>query len=279
MNAIETHGLTKNYTGFTLDALDLTVPTGCIVGLIGENGAGKTTTIKTLLGMIQPDGGSAEVMDCSIGEDMTDVRNDIGVVLDEPGLPLCFTVADTGKVMSGIFKTWDPALYDKLINKLNVPRDKTYQEMSRGTRMKLGIAVAIAHRPRLLIMDEPTSGLDPVVRDEVVDLFARFTRNPEHSILISSHIVSDLEKLCDYIAFIHKGKLMLFEEKDTLLSEYGIVHCTHDEASSIPVFAVLRKKETPYGVEAIVQRKYIPGGMRASPVSIEELFIHMVKED
>lgn len=279
MNAIETHGLTKNYTGFTLDALDLTVPTGCIVGLIGENGAGKTTTIKTLLGMVKPDGGSAEVMGCSIGEDMTDVRNDIGVVLDEPGLPLCFTVADTGKVMSGIFRTWDPALYDKLINKLNVPRDKTYQEMSRGTRMKLGIAVAIAHRPRLLIMDEPTSGLDPVVRDEVVDLFGRFTRNPEHSILISSHIVSDLEKLCDYIAFIHRGKLMLFEEKDKLLEEYALLRCSAEEAEKLDADAVIGRKDTPYGVSVIVRRDRLAEGTQFSPVTLEELFVFMVKEE
>lgn len=279
MNAIETHALTKNYGDFTLDKLDLSVPTGCIVGLIGENGAGKTTTIKMLLGLVKPDGGSAEVLDTDIGADLTGVKEEIGVVLDEPGLPLCFTAAETGKIMSGIYKKWDGEVYDKLLAKLSIPTDKTYQEMSRGNRMKLGIAVALAHRPKLLILDEPTSGLDPVVRDEVVDLFGKFTRDPERSILISSHIVSDLEKLCDYIAFIHKGKLMLFEEKDKLLSEYALLRCAAEDMDAIEPSAVIGRKDTPYGVSAIVRRDCLGEGTQFSPVTLEELFVFMVKED
>ena len=279
MNAIEIHGLTKQYGDFTLEPLELSVPAGCIVGLIGENGAGKTTTIKMLLGLVKPDGGSAEVLGTDIAGDMRAVKEDIGVVLDEPGIPLCFTAADTGKILSGLFKNWDSGLYGKLLEKLAVPQDKTYKEMSRGTRMKLGIAAAIAHKPKLLILDEPTSGLDPVVRDEVIGLFSRFTRNPERAVLISSHIVSDLEKLCDHIAFIHNGRLMLFEEKDELLEKYALLHCSAEDAQALDPNAVIGRKDTPYGVSVIIRRDCLPAGAQFSPVTLEELFVFMVKEE
>ncbi len=145
-------------------------------------------------------------------------------------------------------------------------------------KMKLGIAVALSHGAKLLLLDEPTSGLDPVVRDEVVDMFYDFTRDENHSILISSHIVSDLEKLCDYVAFLHKGKLLLCDEKDILLSEYGIIHCTVEQLSELDKEVIKYKKETPYGAEAIVSREDAPDGFKLSPISIEELFVFMVKE-
>ena len=251
MNAIEIQGLTKRYKDFTLDGLSLELPAGCILGLIGENGAGKTTTMRLLLGMTKPDGGTASVLGTEITHDLTAVKEELGVVLDEPGLPWCMTARQTGKMLSGIYRSWDRAAYDALLKKLSVPADKPYQELSRGNRMKLGIAMALAHHPKLLLLDEPTSGLDPVVRDEVVNLLSDFTREEDRSILISSHIVSDLEKLCDYIAFLHKGKLMLLEEKDRLLEE----------------------------VSAIVRRDALPAGAAFSPVTLEELFVFMVKEE
>ena len=278
MNAIEVRGLTKAYRDFTLDGLSFELPEGCILGLVGENGAGKTTTMRLLLGMTKPDGGEASVLGTEISADLTPVKEELGVVLDEPGIPWCMTAQQAGKMLAGLYKSWDAAAYDALLKKLTVPVNKPYQELSRGNRMKLGIAMALAHHPKLLLLDEPTSGLDPVVRDEVVSLLSDFTREEDHAILISSHIVSDLEKLCDYIAFLHRGKLMLLEEKDRLLEEYAFLRCEQAELEKLDPAAVIGKKESPYGVSAIVRRDALPAGAEISPVTLEELFVFMVKE-
>ena len=278
MNAIEVRGLTKAYRDFTLDGLSFELPEGCILGLVGENGAGKTTTMRLLLGMTKPDGGEASVLGTEISADLTPVKEELGVVLDEPGIPWCMTAQQAGKMLAGLYKSWDAAAYDALLKKLTVPVNKPYQELSRGNRMKLGIAMALAHHPKLLLLDEPTSGLDPVVRDEVVSLLSDFTREEDHAILISSHIVSDLEKLCDYIAFLHRGKLMLLEEKDRLLEEYAFLRCEQAELEKLDPAAVIGKKESPYGVSAVVRRDALPAGAEISPVTLEELFVFMVKE-
>ena len=278
MNAIEVRGLTKAYRDFTLDGLSFELPEGCILGLVGENGAGKTTTMRLLLGMTKPDGGEASVLGTAISADLAPVKEELGVVLDEPGIPWCMTAQQAGKMLAGLYKSWDAAAYDALLKKLTVPVNKPYQELSRGNRMKLGIAMALAHHPKLLLLDEPTSGLDPVVRDEVVSLLSDFTREEDHAILISSHIVSDLEKLCDYIAFLHRGKLMLLEEKDRLLEEYAFLRCEQAELEKLDPAAVIGKKESPYGVSAIVRRDALPAGAEISPVTLEELFVFMVKE-
>lgn len=279
MNSIEIRALSKSYPDFRLDGLTLDLPEGCILGLIGENGAGKTTAIRLLLGMTKPDGGTASLLGTDIGADLRAVKEEVGVVLDEPGLPQCMTAVQAGSVMKGLFKNWDVACFDSLLERLDIPRDKSYEQLSRGNRMKLGIALALSHRPRLLILDEPTNGLDPVVRDEVVGLFSEFTRDPGHAILISSHIVSDLEKLCDYIAFLHKGRLMLFEEKDRLLGEYSLLRCAAEALDAVAPEAVIGRKETPYGVTAIVRREALPAGAEVRPVTLEELFVFMVKEE
>ena len=275
MNALEIKSLNKSYPGFALDNLNLTLPQGCILGLIGENGAGKSTTIKLILDLIRPDSGSITIL----GTEHTRLsREDIGVVLDEVGIPECLTASQVGKVMKNLFKNWDSRRFDELLTQFSIPDGKIFKEFSRGMKMKLGIAVAMSHGARLLILDEATSGLDPVVRDEVVTMLSEFTREEGHSILISSHIVSDLEKLCDYIAFLHKGKLMLYEEKDVLLSRYGIVYCTHEQLPLLSPTAVLHRKENPYGAEVLVLRDAVPADWKISPVSIEELFVFMVKE-
>ena len=278
MNALEIKNLTKAYPGFTLDNLNLTLPSGCIMGLIGENGAGKSTTIKLILDMIHKDSGSITIL----GKDNTDgielTKEDIGVVMDEVGIPECLTVKQVGNVMKHTFRNWDNTEYARLVQKLALPDKKQFKEFSRGMKMKLGIAIALSHNAKLLILDEATSGLDPVVRDEVVEMFSDFTRDENHSILISSHIVSDLEKLCDYVAFLHKGKLLLCEEKDQLLAEYGLIHCTSEEIQNLPAEAIKYKKENPYGIEAMVRRGAVPSGVNVSPISIEELFVFMVKE-
>ncbi len=278
MNALEIKNVSKSFSGFCLDNISLTLPSGCIMGLIGENGAGKSTTIKLILDMLHKDSGTITILGRDNGKDISLIKEDIGVVMDEVGMPECLTAKQVGKVMKHTFRNWNEDEYARLLKKLSLPDNKPFKDFSRGMKMKLGIAVAMSHGAKLLLLDEPTSGLDPVVRDEVVEMFYDFTRDENHSILISSHIVSDLEKLCDYVAFLHKGKLLLCEEKDELLSEYGIIHCTVEQLSVLDKNAVKYRKETPYGAEIIVSRKYAPDGFKLSPISIEELFVFMVKE-
>lgn len=277
MNAIEIRGLRKVYPGFELEGLDLCLPNGCIMGLVGENGAGKSTTIRQILNTMKADAGSIKIF----GRDNSEraLKNEIGVVLDEVGFPDCLTAAQINKILRRTYRNWDEAVFYGYLKKLKVPEGKAFGDFSRGMKMKLGIAAALSHNAKLLILDEATSGLDPVVRDEVVELLSDFTRDENHSILISSHIVSDLEKLCDYIAFLHKGRLMLCEEKDALLDEYCFARGTAAELDTIDCGSVIGRRDGRYGSEAIVRRDAVPAGVNVSPVSIEELFIFMVKED
>ena len=279
MNALEIRNLTKSYPGFTLEPLNLTLPKGCILGLIGENGAGKSTTIKLILDIIHSDGGTVTILGRDNRDHIELIKEDIGVVLDEVGIPACLTVKQVSNVMRHTFRNWNDDVFFGLVEKLSLPEKKQFKEFSRGMKMKLGIAIALSHDPKLLILDEATAGLDPVVRDEVVEMLSDFTRDENHSILISSHIVSDLEKLCDYVAFLHKGKLLLWEEKDRLLSQYGLIHCTNDALKTLPTEAIRHIKENPYGCEAMVLRNAIPDSISISPISIEELFVFMVKEE
>ena len=275
MNALEIRSLQKHRKGFSLDGINLTLPAGCIMGLIGENGAGKTTTIKLMLDMIRKDGGTVRIL----GKDSAEIsKEDIGVVLDEVGLPTCLTACQVDKIMSKAYTQWSSDEFFAYLKRLNVPENKAFSALSRGMKMKLGIACALSHKAKLLILDEATSGLDPAVRDEVIDILLDFTRDEEHSVLISSHIVSDLEKICDYIAFLHKGRLMLCEEKDRLYEQYGIIRCDEKTLSAIEPSAVIGKRVSAFGVEAIGRRDTVPEGVSIAPVGIEELFIFMVKE-
>ena len=278
MNALEIKNLSKFFKGFALEDLTLTLPSGCIMGLIGENGAGKSTTIKLILDIIHKDEGSIKILGEDNEKNIALTKEDIGVVMDEVGLPECLTVKQVGKVMKNTFKNWEQDEFERLLTKLSLPDNKPFKDFSRGMKMKLGIAIAMSHKAKLLLLDEATSGLDPVVRDEVVEMFYDFTRDENHSILISSHIVSDLEKLCDYIAFLHKGRLLLCEEKDKLLSKYGIIHCTPEQLSSLDLASIKHTKVTSYGIEVIVLREKVPEDLKLSPITIEELFLFMVKE-
>ena len=277
MNAIEIKNLNKSYGEFKLDDLNLCLPQGCIMGLVGENGAGKSTTIRLILDMIKRDSGTISVLGRDNRDNFRLTKEDIGVVLDSVGFPEYLTARQLDRIMKSSYKNWDEAQFFGYLKKLNVPENKAFKEFSRGMKMKIGIAAAMSHGARLLILDEATSGLDPVARDEVLDMFSEFTRDEKNSVLISSHIVSDLEKICDYIAFIHRGKLMLCEEKDVLLEEYGIVNCRPEELARIPEGAVIGRRESAYGVRAIV-RRCAALGMQISPVTLEELFVFMVKE-
>ena len=276
MNALDIQNLTKTYPGFTLDNVSLTIPGGCVLGLIGENGAGKSTLIKSVLGMIRPDSGTATILGNAKRTPL--VMEDVGVVLDEVGIPSCLTTAQVGRVMAASFRNWDQAQYERYLKALALPEKKAFKDFSKGMKMKLGIAVALSHHARLLILDEATSGLDPVVRDEVLELLRHFVAQEDHAILMSSHIVSDLEKLCDYIAFVHKGKLLLVEEKDRLLEEYGLFLGSREDVDALPETAVRARRASPYGAEAPVLREAMPQGSRVTPISIEELFVFMVKE-
>lgn len=279
MNALEIKNLTKRFPGFRLDGLNLTLPSGCVMGLIGENGAGKSTTIRLILDMLHSDSGSITILGRDNRENSRLTKEEVGVVLDEVGLPECLTTSQVGKVMAGTFRSWNQEEYERILRRFKLPEKKPFKTFSRGMKMKLGIAIALSHGAKLLLLDEPTGGLDPVVRDEVVEMFSDFTRDENHSILISSHIVSDLEKLCDYIAFLHRGKLLLCQEKDQLLAEYGMLHCTPEQLESIDPEAIIYRKATPYGAQAIVRRQDVAGNLALSPISIEELFVFMVKEE
>lgn len=279
MNAIEIKNLTKGFPGFKLDNLNLTLPSGCIMGLIGENGAGKSTTIKLILGALRADAGSITLLGHNSREMTALEKEDIGVVLDGVSFPQVMTLRQIEHMFALSYTHWDAAEFERLVKKFGLTEswDKKFKDFSRGMRMKLGIAAALSHGAKLLILDEATAGLDPVVRDEVLDILNDFTRDETHSVLISSHIVSDLEKLCDYIAFLHKGWLILFKEKDELLSEYGILRCAKDELRDLEAGAVLYRRETPYSAELLVRRDALPRGITVSPVSIEELFVLMIK--
>ena len=276
-NALEIKGLSKEYKDFRLDNVSFEVPSGSIVGLIGENGSGKTTIIKLILNMIKKNGGEVTVLGKNKG--ISDIKNEIGVVMDEPGFPGFLNAKEINRIMKNIFSNWSDDTFFGYLKKLKVPDNKEYKDMSKGTKMKTGIAVALSHNPRLLILDEATNGLDPVVRSEVNEIFTEFTRDESHSILISSHIVSDLDRICDYIVFIHNGRLMLFEEKDRLLEKYCVVHCTREQLSSIERSKIIGRKENRYDISVLMEKSQVKSGFSTSPVDIEELFVFMAKED
>ena len=276
MNAIELKNLSKSYPGFELKDLNLTLPAGTIMGLVGENGAGKSTTMKLLLGMIRPDGGSINVLGESDLRARPQIKEEIGVVMEDVSFPTIMKIDEIGKVMAGIYRNWDAAEFARMVKVLRIPEDKKFFEMSRGNRMKTGFACALAHHPRLLLLDEATSCLDPVVRDELLDILMDFTRDENHSILMSSHIVSDLEKACDYVCFLHDGRILLTEEKDLIREQYGKLQVTPEQLAELDPAAIIGRRTTPYGTEVIVRKDRIPA-LDTQPVDIEELFVFMVK--
>ncbi len=279
MNAIEMKQVTKTYDGFTLDSLSLALPTGTIMGLVGENGAGKTTAIKLMMNAIAADSGSISVLGVSNqSREFLEVKQDIGIVLDEAYFPEVLSAKDLDTIMRQTYVNWDSGVYQGYLEKFHLPPKKKFQTYSRGMKMKLSIAVALSHNPRLLILDEATSGLDPMARDEILDVFNEFTRDESHSILLSSHIISDLEKICDYIAFLHKGRLLLCEEKDTLLEKYALVKLDDDAFEALPEDAVVRKKKTSYGYDALILREQVSGAFPLEKTTLEDIILFMAKE-
>ena len=278
-DAVVITNLKKTYGDFTLEIPSLTLPGGCILGLIGENGAGKSTTIRLLLDLIRKDGGEIAVLGEKTGTaGFEKIKEDIGVVFDEPGFPPSLTGHEIGKILRHTYRHWDEIRYADLTEQFGLPMKKKFSEYSRGMKMKLSIAAALSHDPKLLVLDEATSGLDPVVRDEILDIFMDFTREEDHSILVSSHIVSDLEKLCDYVAFLHKGQLLLWEEKDRLAERYGVIQCMEEEIEDYGE-AVKGRRITPYGAQILVDRAMLPDNPEIMPVGVEDLFVYLVKEE
>ena len=283
-NALELRGLTRSFDGFTLGPLDLDLPAGCILGLIGENGAGKTTTIKLLLGLLRPDAGEVRALGRRVaGPDLppdgeAGWKAEVGVALDEPGLPDCMSAAQLGRMFRQVYPAWDEAAFRRLLDRLHVPAGKPFSALSRGTRMKLSLAVALSHGARLLLLDEATSGLDPLVRDDILTLLMEFTRDERHAVLLSSHIVSDLEKACDYIALLHRGRLLLCDEKDRLTERFGVVRGEARALAAIDPAAVRGRRDTPYGTELLVERALLPAGAQAGAVNLEDLFLYLARE-
>ena len=259
-----------------LSDVSFSLPRGGIIAFLGESGSGKSALLRVLGGIDRPDGGTVTILGRDSRTASVRSKEEIGVVLGSDGIPLCLNAVEVGKVMAGIYRNWDAGDYTAFCRKFDLPPDKKYKDYSAGMQRKLCIAVALSHHAKLLLLDEATNGLDPVVRDEVVDILLDFARDEEHSILISSHIVSDLEKLCDTIAFLHKGRLLLCEEKDALREEYALWHGTAAQLAALDA-RVYGKRVTPYGAEALVRRDAMPAGAELAPVSIEELFVLMVK--
>ena len=277
-NVVEIKGLRKRYKGFALENLDLALPAGCIMGLVGENGAGKSTTIRLIMDAISRDEGKITVLGVdNQSPEFPSIKEEIGVVLDETCVPEVITARQLGKVMAGIYKNWDQAVYEGWLDKFQLPRNKKFKDYSRGMTMKLGIAAALSQHAKLLLLDEATSGLDPMVRDELLDVFADFAVEDGHAVLLSSHIVSDLERICDYIAFLHKGRLVLCEEKDLLLDKYGILKCSREQLANIPEEAIHGRRVGTYGVEALVEREFMPRDAVVDRASLEDIILYMVK--
>lgn len=245
-------GAEKHYTRFTLGPLDLTVPKGSIVGLVGENGAGKTTTIKLLTGGLRPDAGQAELLGASPADPAARAR--VGVVFEDATFFMGMTPAQIGHSLAGVFgPAWQPETYAALLDRFGLDPKQKMKEFSRGMRMKLNLAAALAHAPELLVLDEPTAGLDPVMRGELLDLFLDYIQDENHSILLSSHITTDLEQAADSIAYIHKGKLLFQEDKDLLLQEYGVLRCSEADLRAVPTGAVVFTRRGPLGCESLVK--------------------------
>ena len=254
-NAIEVKGLTKKRDTFFLNNVNLTVPKGYIVGLIGENGAGKSTTIKAILNLIHKDSGTIKIFGQDYQQHEKEIKQQIGVVFDDCHFPKQLTAKDLNLILKNIYSNWDTNLYHDYLNQFKLPLNKPIKDLSRGMKMKLSLATALSHRPKLLILDEPTSGLDPIIRNEILDIFLDFIQDEEHSILISSHITSDLEKIADYITFIHEGEIVFSDSKDHLLYDYGLIKCQEKDFCSIDPEDIVNYKKHPYHMEVLIKNK------------------------
>ena len=277
---IELKNVKKDYGDFVLDNISFSVPTGSVCGFIGQNGAGKTTTIQIILDAIKRDGGEVYVFGKNIDEGMAELKEDIGVVFDEMGFHDFLTPKQINTVMKNIYKNWDEDAFFGYLKRFSLPVKKECGKFSRGMRMKLQIATAMSHKAKLLIMDEPTSGLDPIVRNEIIQIFREFVIDEEHSILLSSHITSDLEKIADEVVFIDAGKIVLSGNKDEIIENHGILRCRKDDVGKISRSLIVDTDVSSMGAEILVNDKKAASKLYPEMViddaGLEQIMIHYV---
>lgn len=279
-NAIEIQGLTKKYDGFTLDNISFNVPKGSIMGFIGQNGAGKTTTIRALLGIIQYDSGTIHMLGMDHKKHEYEIKEQIAAVFDELPFQELFNAKQLSIMMSGIYRDWDKMKFEEYLDRFQLPMRKKCGKFSKGMKMKLQIATALSHNAKLLIMDEATTGLDPVVRNECLDIFREYLQDEERSILMSSHITSDLEKIADSVTFIDKGKLLLTGYKDDILDTHAVMKCSKSDYDAIDKADFISARLSDYGVELMVanktaaKKKY--SGILIEKTTLEEIMLFYV---
>lgn len=278
-NILEVSGLTKNYGSFQLKDINFSLPKGTIMGLVGANGAGKTTTIKLILNLIKRDSGTIRVFDQDNIQNEKEIKEQLGVVFDESYFHDNLSAKDINKVMGNIYKNWSKDAFYSYLKKFELQDSKLLKQFSRGMKMKLSIAVALSHNPKLLILDEPTSGLDPILRNEILDIFLDFIQEEDRSIIFSSHITSDLEKIADYITFIDNGEIILTGGKDELLGECGIVKCGNGDFERISRDDIMGYRQNRFGYEVLVKnrnkvKRYYPEVV-VDNASIEEMLLLM----
>lgn len=260
--------LKKDYGEFNLN-VSVKVPKGNIVGLIGENGAGKSTFLKLILGLIESNGGSFEILnEKKINENRMILEN-IGVVIDDNVIPENLNIIQVNRIMNDIYEQWDEEKFYRLTEELKLNKGKKIKEYSKGMKMKLSLMVALSHNPELLILDEPTTGLDPVVREQILDMFLDFVQDSSHSILFSSHIMDDLEKIADYIVFLKNGRVLLSEKKDNIIYEWGVLRCEEDKLKNIEEKYIIAYRASSYGYDVLVNDKE----------TIREMFEEVIIDD
>lgn len=279
--AIEIKGLKKSYGDFQLGAIDLEIPRGIMVGLIGENGAGKTTLIKLLLNVIKKDSGDVKIFGNDYLECENEIKEEIGVVLDEEFFPELLCAKDINLIMHDVYKNWDKQLFYEYLDEFKIEENKAIKTLSKGMKKKLEIATALAHHPKLLILDEATSGLDPVVRGKVLDIFMKFLEDEENTVLLSTHITSDLENIADRIIFIDKGSKVLDKNRDELFDNYGILRCDREDFEKINQEDIVSYKKNKYDVQVLIEdirkcrKKY--KDFVIDKITLEELMVLMIK--
>ena len=282
-NAIAIKGVTKRYDGFTLDNISFDVPKGCIMGFIGQNGAGKTTTIRSLLHITDIDGGEISLLGMDHVKDEAELKKRIAVVFDELPFHDMFNVKDMAKIFRGLYPDWNDDTYMKYIDRFQLPKKKKIGQFSKGMKMKLQIACALSHNAELLVMDEATTGLDPVVRDEILHIFMEYLGNGERSILMSSHITSDLEKIADMVTFIDKGRILLTGYKDEILESHGILRCAKDYIQNVDPEDIVSIRTNNFGAEIMVndlesaKMKYRDTVI--DPASLDDIMLYYVHRD